>query len=860
MRSPRSTVTRRWFLRVTALIIIATVTAAPSVWSQDAPAEPPTPTPTPAPTPIPVAEVPAQTGVTKSELDRITARSDARENVTNIEASLDEVSERIEALGKETSEIVASQAPRSVLEETGRKWLREDTVLTGWLDTLQARSQELDNGLRKIKQIEDVWQLTLDSAADQDMPAALRNTIRETLKAVQDAKNVVTTRRAATLTLQTRVSALKASVTDGLRPIRDRIKQQSRSIIVPNQPPIWRTPWHPPGGDSLSTRFQHSRKDDVLTITTYVAERPDRVIRHVIVFLVSAFLLAFLGHRAKQQAVGDPSFQSMTLLLSRPIAAAALISTLIGDLIHPRAPGAVQDLFSAVALVALFRLLPPTLPKKLRPGLLILVVLILGVRLLVLIPQEVLLYRIGLMLLTVATAAALEWTVRRVGNPDDSTYPRWTRAAIVGCRVAAGSMVIALVADIIGSVDLVEVLLQGVLISVYCGMLLWTGTRVLSGAVAALLDTNSAQRLNMVQLHSSNIQNAADKAINFIAVVAWFSYALQGFGLWTEALELIEKIASAEVTIFDATFQPSMIIPVLVAVWLTFKVSKFVNFVLADDVLPKLRLPRGLPNTILTITHYLILTIGFLVIVSMLGLDLTKFTIIAGALSVGIGFGLQNVVNNFVSGLILLFERPIKEGDKVEVGSVSGVVKRIGTRASIIRTWQGAEVIVPNANLLSNELTNWTLYDMRRRADIPVGVAYGTDPETVMKVLLDLAHKHPEVIDDPAPAVQFNQFGDSSLGFELRVWTTGDFVQLSTDLRVELTRALKEHGIEIPYPQRDLHLRSVAGETAIEEIAGSVVEPASADAANTQPSPDAEGGAGPGILGGETDDDTDDER
>jgi len=860
VRSPRSTVTRRWFLRITALIIIATVTAAPSVWSQDAPSEPPTPTPTPAPTPIPAAEVPAQTGITKTNLDRIIARSNARESVTEIESALDDMDARLEALGEETSELLAAGAPRSVLEETGKKWLREDTVLAGWLETLQARSQGFDKDLEFIKETEQIWQLTLDSAADQDMPPAVRETIQDTLRAVRDTRDSVTTRRDAVLTLQTRVSSRKSSVSDGLAPIRDGMKQQSRSILAPNQPPIWRTPWNPPGDEALTDRFRSSRGDDFLAIKAYVSHRSDRVTQHLIVFLFSALTLAFLGRRAKQQATEDPSFQNMVLLLSRPIAAALLISTLIGDVIHPQAPAAARNLLSAVTLLALFRLLPPILPHHLRPGLLILVGLFFSESLLVLIPQEVLLYRIGLLALAIATAVALEWMVRRVGDPEAAAYPRWLRASMTACRISIGLMVVAALANIVGSVDLAEVLVQGVLISVYYGILLWTGAQVLSGAVAALLRTSFAQRFNMVQLHSSNIQNAADNAINFVAVVMWFSYALHGFGLWTEAVELIEKIASAEVTIFGATFQPSMIIPVLVAVWLTFKVSKFVNFVLADDVLPKLSLPRGLPNTILTVTHYLILTIGFLVIVSMLGLDLTKFTIIAGALSVGIGFGLQNVVNNFVSGLILLFERPIKEGDKVEVGSVSGVVKRIGTRASIIRTWQGAEVIVPNANLLSNELTNWTLYDMRRRADIPIGVAYGTDPETVMKVLLDLAHKHPEVIDDPAPAVQFNQFGDSSLDFELRVWTTGDFVQLSTDLRVELTRALKEHGIEIPYPQRDLHLRSVAGETAIEEIAGSVVEPASADAANTQPSPDAEGGAGPGILGGETDDDTDDER
>jgi small-conductance mechanosensitive channel len=158
--------------------------------------------------------------------------------------------------------------------------------------------------------------------------------------------------------------------------------------------------------------------------------------------------------------------------------------------------------------------------------------------------------------------------------------------------------------------------------------------------------------------------------------------------------------------------------------------------------------------------------------------------------------------------LILLFERPIKEGDKIEVETVSGVVQKIGIRASIVKTWQGAEVVVPNADLISGKLVNWTLSDMRRRIEIPVGVAYGTDPGTVMQVLLDVAGRHPDVLEDPAPGVPFMNFGDSSLDFELRCWTVEDFVRVGTELRVEITRTLAAHGIEIPFPQRDLHLHS----------------------------------------------------
>jgi small-conductance mechanosensitive channel len=183
--------------------------------------------------------------------------------------------------------------------------------------------------------------------------------------------------------------------------------------------------------------------------------------------------------------------------------------------------------------------------------------------------------------------------------------------------------------------------------------------------------------------------------------------------------------------------------------------------------------------------------------------------LLAGAFGVGIGFGLQNVVNNFVSGLILLYERPVQIGDVVEVGNVAGEVKRIGIRSSTIRTPQGADVIVPNGNLISDRVVNWTFSDRRRRIEVKVGVAYGNDPERVLTLLVAVAQAHPDVLDDPAPQAVFAGFGESSLGFELQAWCYLDNAgSTQSDLAIGVSRAFVEAGIEIPFPQRELHLRS----------------------------------------------------
>jgi potassium efflux system protein len=189
----------------------------------------------------------------------------------------------------------------------------------------------------------------------------------------------------------------------------------------------------------------------------------------------------------------------------------------------------------------------------------------------------------------------------------------------------------------------------------------------------------------------------------------------------------------------------------------------------------------------------------------------SQFALIVGALGVGIGFGLQNVVNNFVSGLILMFERPIEPGDIVDVDTLQGRVVEIGLRATRIKTWEGAEVVVPNGTLLSGNLINWTLSDSTRRVEVTVGVAYGTDVRRVLEILLRVAVGQKDAMKDPAPVVLFTGFGDSSLNFVMRFWTRdADTAPIArSDAGVAIAEALAAEGIEIPFPQRDLHIRSV---------------------------------------------------
>ncbi len=251
-----------------------------------------------------------------------------------------------------------------------------------------------------------------------------------------------------------------------------------------------------------------------------------------------------------------------------------------------------------------------------------------------------------------------------------------------------------------------------------------------------------------------------------------------------------------------------IVLVLLVAlVWVTGRVTTMV----VDRILARRGLDVGIAQAVGTIFRYAIVGLGTLVIVQSAGIDLSTLTVLAGALGVGLGFGLQNVVGNFISGLIILFERPIKVGDRVEVGQVMGDVRRIAARATTVVTNDNIAIIVPNSDFITERVTNWSHGSRLVRLRVPVGVSYVADPDVVRRLLTDVAERHAGVLKEPKPDVIFVEFGDSSLNFELRVWTrdfTDKPILLRSQLNFDIWQQFKSGGIEIPFPQRDLHIRS----------------------------------------------------
>jgi len=330
----------------------------------------------------------------------------------------------------------------------------------------------------------------------------------------------------------------------------------------------------------------------------------------------------------------------------------------------------------------------------------------------------------------------------------------------------------------------------------------------------ALMNTQTGRRLQhrfgLSELAVNQIGIVSGIVINIFVLMAGLPLVLRQWGFqWADIRSWIIGYLS-EIQVGSISISIFGILTGLLIFIVGYAITRWFQKWVDGTVLARSGVDAGLRNSIKTAVGYAGIVLAILVGVSAAGIELSNLALVAGALSLGIGFGLQNIVSNFVSGLLLLAERPFQAGDWIEAGTVSGFVKKVSVRATEIETFQRQTVILPNSELINSAVGNWTHRNRLARIEIGVGVAYGTDARRVKEILLEIARKHPRVMKNPEPAVLFANFGDSSLDFELRVFLYDVFemIDIQSELRFSILDAFKEEGIEIPFPQRDLHLKT----------------------------------------------------
>lgn len=688
-----------------------------------------------------------------------------------------------------------------------------------WL-ALKAESEKFERALDKqvsglqkerdqLKALTQTWEATLQAYPGKELAPALRERVNATLALTQDLDKLYAQRLTSLSQVYRKARSESRVLDDVLKRFAAAEKTTWEMMFSKDSPPIWRvldTPSGEPGAVKTREKKIALAQSDLRVL---FSDYRMPILIHGLVSLAFLGLTLPLARRRKQWKE-TPYLAQAVKLFATPVSLALLMGLLFSSLFIATIPLRILDLRATLLALLTLRVMSQVFEGRIRKMLYLSVGLMIAAKLTDMTADFSLAERFGLLVLNLAAIAFMNYLGRAL--PSEPGQHRWWAWARILAKITQPLLAVALVSNLLGNVSLAQAIVIGVIYSTMSAVILASGVLILEAMTLALLQIQGLPQPRALQHHRDVIQQRLFKGIRVLAFLAWIYATVRLFRVGDWLTTHLVQWLTYRVQLGNLDLAAMDIIAFVGTVYVATLLSRFVRFVLDEEVFPRVTLGRGLPSTISVLANYIILTLGFFIAISVAGIDLSRLTIVLGALSVGIGFGLQNVVNNFVSGLILVFERPIQVGDTIEVGQLLGHVKRIGFRSSTVRTYDGAEVIVPNGNLISSEVVNWTLSDRNRRLVIPVGVAYGSDPEQVLEILNATVMDHQSVLKYPKPVVIFTGFGDSALQFSVRVWVS-DFEEsfrITSDLSVMIYAALNKAGIEIPFPQRDLHLRSVA--------------------------------------------------
>jgi len=548
-----------------------------------------------------------------------------------------------------------------------------------------------------------------------------------------------------------------------------------------------------------------TRRDDVVR---YVVDPSRGMPLHAAILTVLVVVFFAARRQIRQSSATRPSEVAGVTTFDRPYAAALALTLLFVSAPISTVPQSLRQLAEVLVLAPVIRLIRPAIDSRLAVPVYALALLFTLDSFRQAIGGVPVLEQAILALEMVTGIAVLAHSLRFGVLAGAGAETERLRTSRIGAGVVLVLLAVGLVAGTVGYMRLTRLLASGLFGGGALALTLYACVRVIAGLTAVALRVWPLRLLRMVQHHRDLLERRAYRIVLWLAVSAWAARVLDYAGLFQPALAFVQAVLAARLGRGAISFSAGDVLEFVLTVWLAYVVSAFLRFVLQEDVYPRTQMTRGISYAVSSLLNYVILTLGFWLALCAIGLDPTKATILAGAFGVGLGFGLQSVVNNFVSGLILLFERPIRVGDIVEVGDLQGEVSRIGIRASTVRTYRGADIIVPNAQLVTERVTNWTASDRRRRIDIPVGVDYRSAPEKVVEVLEAVAGAHSEILKQPRPQAVFSTFGDSAINFELRAWTNHieRWATIQTELAVQVYAALREAGMTFPFPQREVRL------------------------------------------------------
>jgi len=797
------------------MFLIVLLLLTPVVCGEAADQKTPAPREAPAPAPpasqvIPLAEVASRATEVEALLRTFEAMGTPGRKIEAIRSELPAENARLGLELQRTLSILRGQPTLEWLEGAQELWVEWQRPMTIWLSELTQWAGQLQENLTRLADEQRRWTQTQDAARATTAPGSTMQRIAGILAAIEQVQKTLEDQRAMVLDLQGRVVEGVSRCQTARAQIAEVQKHVLEGLLVRDHPPLWsRDSWSAWPGGSHGVRAKAADWWEGITLS--LRHRAEGLAPTVVFLLVLTVLLWAARRWVDRETATEEAPSLGAAAFDRPLSAATFVTMLVHLIVYGAFRPVVRDVIGVVLLVPTIRLTAPVVDPRVVPGLFMLAALFTYDTVRRVLVGGLVFERPLLALEMLAAILALGYALRsgtlrrpraRAGESERLISLR--SGACLALLLCAAS----LVAVVLGYLRLARLLASGVLGSAYLALLLAAGIRVVTGVATLVFLMWPVRLLGMVERHRDLLERRTHRVLLWFAVGVWIVRSLGYVGLLGPVATLGQSLLTAKVERGALSISVEDVLAFVLTLWVAYLLSAFLRFALEEDVYPRVGLTRGMSYALSSLLNYVLLTLGVLAGLAVLGLDLTKLTIMASAFGVGIGFGLQSVVNNFVSGLILLFERPIHVGDTIEAGGIMGSVRRIGIRSSVVRTWQGAEIIVPNAQLVTDRVTNWTLSDRQRLIELPVGVSYSAHPKKVTEMLEAVAQGHPQVLRQPPPRAFFTGFGDSSINFELRAWTDqfDQWFQIRSELATAVFDASQAAGISFPFPQREVRL------------------------------------------------------
>lgn len=691
------------------------------------------------------------------------------------------------------------------------EWTKYKTILSEYQNTIKDRSEEISKIINDVFYDLNKWELTKKELADRIDSKDMEASFDEAISALEELMKAAHVRLDKVFVTQKKITQLILVIDEEVSNIEFAENQRRKDYFVFDSKPIWEKSESIMIGDSIPTESISSydliskgiKQNKSQFLDFFHLNIKTFIIQIVFLFLLMGFLIvANIKWNKNMLSLRNPIEIQAKTILKNPILTTLSVGTLVSAFFYDPMVPAYAEFHIMIVLLATVLLLPKVTDKKLSSFLWLLFLVYLINTFEAFIGIKANLVR-GLSIIAALLLFISLFVGRRIvnDNPEKFSQIIWLFKYISILYMLL--LVVAIIANVIGMVALSNYVTKAVMVSLSFGVIIYLAIKVFTGIFILIFkfraSTNIQTLTTMIQATHQRIR----PLFNFVGLLFWLFFTLNGFELYDYILRSYYDIIAIEWRLGEMTISLGGILAFVGILVFTLIIAKIAAALFQDEWMVNV-LPRGLAPAISLVLRILVIGLGLYAGFSAAGVDLSKLGFIFGALGVGIGFGLQNVVLNFVSGLILAFERPINIGDTIEVDMEMGVVTNIGVRSSNIRAYSGAEVIIPNGDLISKKVVNWTLSNRNRRSNIPMKTSPSADPERVIELFNKIALDQPTTSSEPAPTTYFYGYGpDGNLNFALMYWTTfSDTLKTDNNIALEIFKKLKEEGIQAPAPVR----------------------------------------------------------